>query len=65
MSTSTLRAQLSKMLKVEEGARDLYKGYITKLKHPGLLADIKRIEGQEELHVTMVKQLLAILEDKS
>lgn len=62
MSTK-VKGYFNKMLKMEESARDLYKEYIKKFKNPALVSDIRRIEKQEELHVTMVRQLLQMLEE--
>ena len=60
-SNKELIILFKKMLKLEEGARDLYNGYLQKLKDPSLVKDLTFIRNQEIEHVALAKKALMML----
>ncbi len=64
MSIESLKKSLTFMLKMETGARDLYKDYLKRFTNSDIRADLSRIEKQEETHMAMAKQLMKIVEAK-
>jgi rubrerythrin len=61
MSSKELIPLFKKLLKLEEEAKNLYDGYLEKVKDPAVVKDLTLIRDQEINHVNLAKKALQIL----
>jgi len=53
--------KIERLLKIEQGAKNIYDDYLKKIQEEYFLREVKRVRDQEIEHITLVKKLIAIM----